>query len=202
MGAEARCTLTIGATTTEGKASLETDALNFRGGGVRLTVPFKEISAVDAARGALRVTYGKGVAVFAIGDAASRWAQKIRNPPGRLDKLGVKPGHVVVVAGVADRAFAAEMRARGATIARRASGRADLVFYGAESRAALARLAGLRKHLKPNGALWVVRPRGADCITERDVMDAGKQAGLVDVKVVRFSETHTAEKFVVPVSRR
>jgi hypothetical protein len=33
-------------------------------------------------------------------------------------------------------------------------------------------------------------------------MAAGKAAGLVDVKVVRFSETHTAEKFVIPKSRR
>ena len=29
-------------------------------------------------------------------------------------------------------------------------------------------------------------------------MAAGKQAGLVDVKVVSFSPTHTAEKFVIP----
>jgi hypothetical protein len=39
-------------------------------------------------------------------------------------------------------------------------------------------------------------------ITEGDVMAAGKAAGLVDVKVVRFSETHTAEKFVIPVALR
>lgn len=33
-------------------------------------------------------------------------------------------------------------------------------------------------------------------------MAAGKEAGLVDVKVARFSETLTAEKFVIPVQRR
>jgi hypothetical protein len=33
-------------------------------------------------------------------------------------------------------------------------------------------------------------------------MKAGKDAGLVDVKVVRFSDTHTAEKFVIPVTAR
>ena len=31
-------------------------------------------------------------------------------------------------------------------------------------------------------------------------MAAGKAAGLVDVKVVGFSPTHTAEKFVIPVA--
>ncbi|PYR70118.1 MAG: hypothetical protein DMF88_03745 [Acidobacteria bacterium] len=51
-------------------------------------------------------------------------------------------------------------------------------------------------------AIWVIRPKGSQQISESDVMKAGKAAGLVDVKVARFSETHTAEKFVIPVSRR
>jgi hypothetical protein len=34
------------------------------------------------------------------------------------------------------------------------------------------------------------------------VMRAGKAAGLVGVKVVSFSSTHTVEKFVIPVARR
>ena len=33
-------------------------------------------------------------------------------------------------------------------------------------------------------------------------MSAGKAAGLVDTKVVAFSPTHTALKFVIPLSRR
>ena len=56
--------------------------------------------------------------------------------------------------------------------------------------------------MKPNGALWVIRPKGRPEISERAVMDAGKAAGLVDVKVVSFSETHTAEKFVIPLAAR
>mgnify|MGYP006170174075 CR=1 FL=1 len=39
-------------------------------------------------------------------------------------------------------------------------------------------------------------------VVEADVMAAGKAAGLVDVKVVRFSATHTAEKLVIPVTKR
>ncbi len=34
------------------------------------------------------------------------------------------------------------------------------------------------------------------------VMRAGRAAGLVDVKVVGFSATHTAQKFVIPVAAR
>ena len=47
-----------------------------------------------------------------------------------------------------------------------------------------------------------VRRKGRKDLTEGDVRAAGKAAGLVDVKVVRFSDTHTAEKFVIPVADR
>jgi len=50
--------------------------------------------------------------------------------------------------------------------------------------------------------LWVVAPKGVKEITEADVLAGGRKAGLVDVKVVRFSETHTAHKFVIPKMRR
>jgi hypothetical protein len=60
----------------------------------------------------------------------------------------------------------------------------------------------LKRSLKPNGALWVIRPKGRPEITESAVMVAGQAAGLVDVKVVSFSATHTAEKFVIPIKDR
>jgi hypothetical protein len=202
MGTEAKCTLTFGKTRAAGKALLETDALIFRGGDVRLSVPYKEISAVEAKAGALRVTFPAGVAVFAIGEAAQKWAAKILNPPTRLDKLGVKASHIVLVLGVGDEAFTRELESSAARVSTKAAGEADLIFYAAESRAALEKLGPLQKHLKRDGAIWVIRPKGVAAITEADVMKAGKAAGLVDVKVARFSDTHTAEKFVIPVSRR
>ena len=56
--------------------------------------------------------------------------------------------------------------------------------------------------MKRDGSLWTIRPKGSPHVSESDVMKAGQAAGLVDVKVVRFSETHTAEKFVIPVKNR
>jgi hypothetical protein len=202
MGAEAKCTLTFGKTRAEGKALLETDALIFRGGDVRLSVPYKQMSKVEAKAGALRVTFPDGLAVFSIGDAAPKWASKILNPPSRLDKLGVKPSHVVLVLGVDDVQFTRELTGRGARVTTKASGQADMIFYAATTRAALDQLGPLQKHLKRDGAIWVIRPKGVAAITEADVMKAGKAAGLVDVKVARFSGTHTAEKFVIPVRNR
>jgi hypothetical protein len=50
--------------------------------------------------------------------------------------------------------------------------------------------------------LWIVYPKGKSEIREIDVLAAGKAAGLVDVKVVAFSATHTALKFVRPKAKR
>lgn len=202
MGAESKCTLTFGKTRADGKALLETDALIFRGGDVRLSVPYTQMSSVEAKDGALRVKFPDGLAVFAVGDVAPKWAQKILNPPSRLDKLGVKAEHTILVLGVDDDGFERELKARGARVSTRLAGEADIIFYGAESRPALNRLQALQKNLKRDGAIWVVRPKGVEAITESDVMKAGKAAGLVDVKVARFSDTHTAEKFVIPVKDR
>ena len=202
MGAESKCTLTFGNTRAEGRALLETDALIFRGGDVRLSVPYKQMASVEAKDGSLRVKFPEGVAVFAVGDVAEKWAQKILNPPSRLDKLGVKPDQTVIIHEVNDAGFERELTARGARVSMRLAGEADIIFYGAESRPALTKLQALQKNLKRDGAIWVIRPKGVDAITETDVMKAGKAAGLVDVKVARFSDTHTAEKFVIPVRNR
>jgi hypothetical protein len=84
----------------------------------------------------------------------------------------------------------------------RVAGDNDAIFYGVTKEAQLARLETLKTKIRPNGAIWVIRPKGRPEISERAVMAAGKQAGLVDVKVVGFSATHTAEKFVIPVAKR
>ena len=60
----------------------------------------------------------------------------------------------------------------------------------------------LLQALKSDGALWIVYPKGKQEIKEVDVLAAGRAAGLVDVKVVKFSDTHTALKFVRPKAER
>jgi hypothetical protein len=202
MGAETKCTLTVGRTKTEGKALLETDALIFRGGDTRIAIPYRDVVSVDAKDGVLRVEYTGGTAALVVGAVAPRWADRIRNPPSRAHKLGIKAGQRVTIVGVRDAALRREVVSRGARVVARTAGDLDLLFYAANDRGALGSLAALQKQLRPNGAIWVVRPRGSASVSESDVMKAGKAAGLVDVKVVRFSETHTAEKYVIPVSRR
>ena len=105
--------------------------------------------------------------------------------------------------GVDDDAFLADLEQAGCVVTRtKPAKNSDAIFYAASSRDDLSRLPALKASLAQNGALWVIRPKGVKTITEADTMAAGKAAGLVDVKVVKFSETHTAEKFVIRVADR
>jgi release factor glutamine methyltransferase len=120
----------------------------------------------------------------------------------RIQKLGVGPGSVVSVLGLRDPAFLEELEHAGAEVSLRRRKGADLVFLLAEDPAGLKKLAELEPLIKRNGSIWVVSPRGRPEIRDVVVIEAAKRAGLVDNKVVRFSDTHTALKLVIPVARR
>jgi hypothetical protein len=203
MGAEAVCRVTFNGKAGKGKARLETDVLQFRGGDIRLDIPFKQISQVGTQDGALTVTFSDGTASFALGRAAALWERKILHPPSRLDKIGVKADWTVSAIGIDDKPFLDELSSAVAIVRLgRAAAASDAIFFGATKASDLRRVAALKRRLKPNGALWVIRPKGRPEISEQAVMAAGKSAGLVDVKVVSFSSTHTAEKFMIPRSQR
>lgn len=198
MGSEAKCTVVERGRRSVGKALLETDELVFRGD-VSLRIALRAVKHAVAEAGVLVVETADGaVTRFEVGRVAARWAEKIRSPPSRLDKLGVKAGVGVALVGAFDDDFVAEVRARAKVVARGAA----LVFFAAPARAGLARVATLRKALPDDGALWIVYPKGRTEIREADVLATGRAAGLKDVKVARFSPTHTALKFVVPVAAR
>jgi hypothetical protein len=202
MGDEATATLRLAEGSYAGKAYLETTELIFRGDR-RFVLPLKEIEAVSSEAGRLIVTHHGERAEFEIGPAAGRWAEKIRNPRGRLDKLGVKPGMRVAVLGIDDPDFVSELTARGSEISGDGADGLDLVFYSADSIEELERLAELRGRLKPAGAVWVVSRKGkAATLKDVEVMAAARGAGLVDNKVVAFSETHTALRLVIPRAQR
>lgn len=199
MGNTRTTRLTTGGKTYEGEALLETSELIFRGER-RVVIRFADIRSIEATGGRLTIN---GDVTLDLGDDAAKWAEKIRNPKSVIQKLGIKPGQQVALVHLDDAAFASELEQAGALVSSgRARKNSDAIFYGADSRADLTRLATLKTSLAPNGALWIIRPKGVKSITEADTMAAGKAAGLVDVKVVKFSETHTAEKFVIPVAKR
>ena len=125
-------------------------------------------------------------------------------PRPLLDKLGVTPGARVAILNLDAPWFVnlLEERTRGVTIGSVAPP-ADLVFLGANSPAELALLSDLRPGIRPNGAIWVVSRKGRTAtIRDVDVIDAATEAGLVDNKVVSFSETQTSLRLVIPLRDR
>jgi hypothetical protein len=199
VGQEIACTASSDGRRAEGRAQLETDELLFRGDGLRLRIAYSTITDVRAAEGVLEVDHDGATSTFDLGDAAARWAERIKNPKTVIDKLGVKPGQRVALRGMDADGFAGDLVARGAELVERD---ADHLFVAVETHDDLAALGGLVPLIARNGAVWTVRRKGRKDLTEADVMAAGKAAGMVDVKVVRFSDTHTAEKFVIPVADR
>ena len=186
MGQEIKCRVDFGKESSHGKALLETAEIIFRGG-FRLKIPFASITALEAAGGTLKITFPEGLAVFHAGDKAEKWAERIRNPPSRLDKLGVKSGAKVRLIGKHDDDFRRELTQRGAVTTK---SKPDLVFLSLKTKDELVELAYLM-----DAPVWVVYPKGIQAVTEKDVIAAGRAAGFVDVKVCSFSATHTALKF-------
>ena len=125
------------------------------------------------------------------------------SPRSRIDKLGVKQGMRVSVLAVDDPSFLPELRHRTGDISEGRAGRGrDLIVLGATREADLARLETLKAAIAPDGAIWVVWPKGLNPFTEDVIRRTALARGLVDVKVMAFSERLSALKLVIPVAQR
>jgi len=203
MGLEAECTVRVGRKTSAGKALLEGERLIFRGD-FRLDIPFEQMKSVVVDGGALVLRTEDGETRLELGPLlAERWSRLIKEPKGLFEKLEVGPQSRVAVVDVRDTLFLTALRERTASVAEgRVPEGAPVIFFGADTRDALRKVQLLRARLVDTGALWIVRPKGSKAISEADVFEAFRVAGLVDTKVVAFSKTHTAHKAVIPVELR
>jgi hypothetical protein len=203
MGQEARCTVTFGDDVSEGKALLETDHIVFRGRDLGLKITFKEMRSVEARDGELHIKFARGAAIFALGPQSEKWAHKILHPKSLIDKLGLKPGMKVSILGVNDPDFLVSLRERTDQVSfDEPRSNRDAILVAVETPEDVGRLAELKAAIKPDGAIWAVFRKGRKDFNENDVLRGGIAAGLVDVKVVRFSDTHTASKFVIRKTER
>lgn len=207
MGQEALCRVRYGDRAAEGKALLETTELIFRGNSevaFRLKIPLKAITDLVEDGDDLRVEFPDGTAHFELGaKAAAKWANLIRNPKGLIEKLGIKDGASAALIGVEDASFRQQLETRAGAIADTLTPGNDVVFYAADEIDDLLRLEDLKQAIKPNGAIWVVSPKGKGArLKDTEIMAAAREAGLVDTKVVSFSDTHTALKLVIPKAAR
>jgi hypothetical protein len=214
MGNEVKCRTRFGKKESEGKVLLETSEIIFRGD-FRLKIPFATMQSVKVVDGGLQVRTAEGLAVFDVGaGTAEKWREKILHPKSRIEKLGVQAGSKVTLMGFGnmDGEFLKEIeKATGGTGAATKALKGEVkdaqwIFLKAETLKELTQISKIAKGMQGAAELWVIYPKGnakdSQKITEGEVLSAGRAAGLKDVKVVGFSSTHTALKFVIPVARR
>lgn len=203
MGAEAKTTLLVGQQRFTGMALLEGSELLFRGE-TRLRVPLSSIQALDVVDGALHVTHTDGLAVFELGEpAAVKCAEKLRSPRTLAQKLGIKSGMRVALLGVTDEGVLGDLERFGAEAIRgNVPAGTAMVLWRLDSAAQLTQLPSLAKKIARDGAIWAVHARGNASVADTVIFAAAKAAGLTYTKVVRFSDTHTAEKLVIPKAAR
>ena len=192
MGKEAQVRAVFADGEDLGRLQLEIPKLMFRGT-QRRVFEGPALAGVRAEAGDLVLADG---ARFGLGEKqAVAWVEAILNPKSRLDKLGLKPGLRVAVVGVADDVLAGELAGRDVALVNDLSG-LDVLFYAADSLSELERLPELIPAIATKGALWIVSRKGkAATIKDVEVMAAAKSHGLVDNRVVGFSDTLTALRF-------
>jgi hypothetical protein len=93
--------------------------------------------------------------------------------------------------------FADELEEDGVEVVTGSRQSVDMVFLGVAMEADLKLIRKFKTRITKAGTLWLIRPKGRGTpVSERAAMEAGLEAGLVDVKVVSFSDTHSALKYV------
>ena len=128
--------------------------------------------------------------------------------PGKVQKIGIKPGHRVLLRNH-PASFVKDLGKfpEGAKSTDRLSGKANVIVYFTERLAELEKdFARLSAVLVPDGMLWIGWPKKArgrpTDLTEDIVRRVGLECGLVDVKVCAIDETWSGLKFVIRVKDR
>jgi hypothetical protein len=117
-------------------------------------------------------------------------------------KLGIKPGHRVLVLGAPD-GFALE----GVKPVRSLRGEADVIVSFHVERAGLERrMPALRKAMVQNAGLWIAWPKKASKVAtdlnENIVRELALANALVDNKVAAIDEVWSGLRLVIRVSDR
>jgi hypothetical protein len=207
MGSEVKCPVRFGKQESDGKALLETSEIIFRGD-FRLKIPFATIRSAKVVGDELQLQTAEGVAAFELGaSVAQKWREKILHPKTRIEKLGIKQGTKVSLVGFEDldEEFVKELETAKAVVMPAENTLpkdCDSIFLSIDTQKQLTQIVKIARKMLGAVALWIVYPKGQQHITEGDVLSAGRKAGLKDIKVVGFSPTHTALKFVIPVKKR
>jgi len=209
LGQEIKTQLRLDGRIIDVTALLESDTLVFRGGAT-MTIPFGEMFSVEASSGWLELKTPRGLLLLELGPKAEVWKEKIKNPKGLVEKLGLDATKKVCVVGKLDPDLRAEIDASGAKVAKSARGKGfDVVFIAANAKKDLEKLPPIKETIVDDGAIWIVYPKATAAgvkvdpeLTERAVLTAGRTLTMTDNKQVKIDENLTAVRFVIPAAYR
>jgi Protein of unknown function (DUF3052) len=117
-----------------------------------------------------------------------------------VDKLGVKPGHAVVLVGPPPPELRQKVLERTGRPTAADDEPADVVLVWADaSTDALKTLQAWKTRIDPSGGIWLLTPKRSQpgYVDQNDLIAAGKQAGVVDNKICSVSDTTSAMRFVI-----
>lgn len=198
MGTNSHGIVTVGGKPVNVEADFASDHVVFSGGR-RGEVKYSKIEVLGTAKGKLKIRVDGAVMEFPLGDKVDRIANKIRKPPSLLDKLGIKEGATGNF--LATPAWFAKQAEAAGLVEGYPSKTVPLLIIAAQDLDSLG-FEDWRTRIDPDGALWVVYRKAQHGFREQDIILAGREAGLKDIKMVRFDDTHTALKFVLPLADR
>lgn len=180
---------------------VESDEVILRGE-VKARLRREHITGVSARGGVVTIRHRDGVTTLTLHADASAFVERLLQPAkSRLDKMGIAPASTIALLHCRDGTFRLELAAHKVSVVERQGSHALVVLF-VESADHLSRVGTAGARLPADGALWVVHPKGPGGVRDTDIFAVARGAGLTYTKVARFSDTHTAEKLVVPLRLR
>jgi len=119
-----------------------------------------------------------------------------------VEKLGIKSGHKVYIGNAPPTYLVTLGRLpEKATLVKSLNGVCDFIhFFTTEKDELESAFPRLKRHLAPDGALWISWPKGASKVktdmNENIAREIGLRNGLVDVKVCAVDDIWSGLKFV------
>ena len=124
------------------------------------------------------------------------------------DKLGIKPGSIVAFheqEAPLDEALRRKVLERTGRAPAQQGEPADVVLAPLQAGTDAATLLRMwRPRIKPNGGIWLLTPKRGQpgYLDQRELIEAGAEAGLVDNKSCSVDDTTSGMRFVIRKSDR
>lgn len=203
MAMESACKLQVGKDHYEGHVRMEGDFIDFAGA-TKFRFRLGEIRTPRCEADVIMFSFHGNPVSIGLGEVqvAEEWIEYILNPQTLADKLGVEQGDSVRLLNLDDEELLSSLAGKEAKIVSREAARSNLVMLGVERASELRQIEDLTEKLRPNGAIWVVLPKGGRMVTKANVVAKAREVGFSQVETLDFSETQSAFKMVRPTKAK